>query len=432
MAILDRVDELADYSEQVRDVLAKPPSGLVRRGTVMVILVVGLLIGASSLIRYPDTLVGPVVLTTNPQPQKIIIRANGRLGRLLARNNQLVSKEQPLAEVENTTQLVNVPRLQQLTAEVHAFLQKPAVLFSPIPEGTTFGDIQPDVNTLITACMNYHRLITDGFLSKRLNILSREINQYHQLVSVNERQAALNTTEVDNAEKKYRIDRRLYQEKVYSQVEFLGMENEFLRRKRENEEFRKTLLQNTLQIEAKEKERLDLQQQQTLQLRTTLDIIQQTLINIENLVQTWRQNYLITAPFSGQLHYLHPIEELQSLQAGDTLLAIVPQNKPIIGSAWLSAQNRGKLRIGQAVIIRLADYPFAEYGILRGKVSAIFQSSNSARCRIEIIMPDQLSSSYNKKLPYRYEMPGTVEVVTEDLSLLQRALFGLRKLLLPN
>ncbi|GAB3805713.1 HlyD family efflux transporter periplasmic adaptor subunit [Spirosoma humi] len=431
MAITDRVEELADYSEQVRDVLTRPPSGLVRSGTGIVVLGIGFLVGTAALIRYPDTLVGPVVLTTDPQPQQIVIRANGRLGRLLAKNGQLVGKGQPLAEVENTTRLVNIPRLHQLTTEVYQFLKRPHVSLPTLEKGT-FGDIQDEVNALRAACINYHRLISDGYLLKHLDLLDREIHQYHQLLVVNERQSTINNSEFDNAEKKYRIDRRLFTEKVYSQAEFLGLENEYLRRKREKEDYQKTLLQNNLLLVAKEKERLDLQQQQTQQLRITSGDIQQALRNIENQLQTWQQSYLLTSPLSGRLHYLQTLSELQSLRSGDSLFAVVPLHTPLIGVANLSVQNRGKLRIGQAVIIRLAEYPFAEYGVIRGQVSAIFQSANNTRCRVHVRLSNQLLTSYQLKLNYRYEMPGTVEVITDDLSLLQRTLFGLRKLLVPK
>src|SRR5206468_1330984 len=107
------------------------------------------------------------------QPQRIIIRANGRLGRLLVKNEQMVCKGQPLAEVENTTRLANVPRLQQLTDSVHRFLENPTVPILPMPERITFGDIQTEVNTLTTACQNYHRLVADKFLPRRLNLLNR-------------------------------------------------------------------------------------------------------------------------------------------------------------------------------------------------------------------------------------------------------------------
>ncbi|MGF7217677.1 multidrug efflux pump subunit AcrA (membrane-fusion protein) [Spirosoma lacussanchae] len=431
MALQERAEELTDYSEQVREVLTRPPSGLIRWGIGIVVLGVGLLGGIASSIRYPDTLTGPVVLTTEPQPLPVVTRVNGRLGRLLVRNGQFVQKGQPLIEIENTTRLVNIPRLHRLTMDVRQFLKNPATPLV-LPEEITFGDIQGEVNTLYTACKSYHRLQSDGYLATQLSLLSREIKQYRQLVIVNELQSAINTSEVNNAEKKYRIDKRLFLEKVYSQAEFLALENEYLRRKREKEEYQKTVLQNNLLLVSKEKERLNLQQQQTQQIRTTSDNIQQALNNIENLLQVWQQNYLLTSPLSGRLYFLETLAELQSLRSGDSLFAIVPLNTPLIGLASLSAQKRGKLRIGQSVIIRLADYPFEEYGVIRGKVKAIFQSSDNARGRVSIVLPDQLTTSYQRKLVYRYEMPGTVEVITDDLSLLQRALFGLRKLLIQR
>ena len=254
-----------------RNVLTRPPAGFVRYGTALVVLSVGLLIGAAAIISYPDTLAGPVVLTTNPQPQRIIVRVNGRLGRLLSLNDQLVGKGQPLAEIENTTQLANVPRLRQLTADVRRFLQRPAANSPSVSEKITFGDIQTDVNTLIKECANYHRLVSDAYLSERLNLLSQEISQYRQLAGVNGRQSVINGAELTNAEQKYRVDQRLFSEKIYSRVEFLGMENDYLRKKRGQEEFEKTLIQNQLQVSTKEKEQLDLRQQHTQQLRTTSD-----------------------------------------------------------------------------------------------------------------------------------------------------------------
>ncbi|AQG79778.1 HlyD family efflux transporter periplasmic adaptor subunit [Spirosoma montaniterrae] len=430
--ITDRIDELADYSEQVRDVLTRPPSGLIRRGTGLVVLVVGLLVGTASWIRYPDTLTGPVVLTTTPHSQPVIVRINGRLGRIIAKDNQVVKKGYPLAEIENTTRLVNVSRLHQLKAAAYRFLRNPRVPLKNATDTTTFGDIQPEVNTLTVACRQYHRLVSDGYVSERLALLNREIKQYQQLIAVNSKQAQLNGLELENAEKKYRMDKRLFNEKVYSQAELLASENEYLRRKREAEEYQKVLIQNKLQLAAKEKEQLELQQQQTQQIRTTSDNIRQALQNIENLLQTWQQTYLLTAPAAGRLHYLQTLEELQAIRAGDSLFAIVPQHRPIVGMASLSAANRGKLQVGQKVIIRLTDYPFTEYGVLRGKVETIHQSSSRTRCRIAITLPNQLISSYHKKLAYRYEMPGTAEVITEDLSLLQRVLFGLRKLIAPD
>jgi hypothetical protein len=54
------------------------------------------------------------------------------------------------------------------------------------------------------------------------------------------------------------------------------------------------------------------------------------------------------------------------------MFAIIPSTeKGYIGKVKAKAQNSGKLRIGQKVNIRLANYPDREFGVIKGKLKTI-------------------------------------------------------------
>jgi hypothetical protein len=90
----------------------------------------------------------------------------------------------------------------------------------------------------------------------------------------------------------------------------------------------------------------------------------------------------------------------------------------------------GKAAIGQKVIIKLDDYPYQEFGMLEGEVKSVFPSLNIRYYRVEVSLNKGLESTYNRKFYCRSELAGTAEIVTADLRMLERAFYGIRKLLM--
>ena len=94
----------------------------------------------------------------------------------------------------------------------------------------------------------------------------------------------------------------------------------------------------------------------------------------------------------------------------------------------------GKIKIGQRVNIRLENFPDTEFGVIKGKVENIskvpsISSTGEYYYTAEIALPNGLTTSYRKKLPYYPEMSGLAEIVTNDLSLLERIFLPIRKVL---
>jgi len=120
--------------------------------------------------------------------------------------------------------------------------------------------------------------------------------------------------------------------------------------------------------------------------------------------------------------------------AGSVVFTIIPNGKiPIIGKALLPVARSGKVKQGQKVNIRLQNFPENEYGILRGTVQHIslvpVQNGEAAYYSVEITLSNGLITTYKKELPYLSDMQGQADIITEDLSLLQRLVLPIKKIL---
>lgn len=69
-------------------------------------------------------------------------------------------------------------------------------------------------------------------------------------------------------------------------------------------------------------------------------------------------------------------------------------------------------------------------GKITGKVQNIsLTPDENGNYYVDIILPKGLKTSYNKKLPFDKELKGNAEIVTQDLRLIERFFYQIRKLL---
>jgi multidrug resistance efflux pump len=416
-------------SEEVHEILSKRPAGIIRYGLSILGLTVATGLFASWFIKYPEVLKSSVMITTQQPPIKVIPKASGRLQRLLVKPNQPVKQGDFLAEIENTTRLENMPVLQALSNQLKSYLESPFAKVTFPSNTLTFGDLQVEYNTLVKNYDEAERLMGDAIYQQRKKLLQQQIEDYKKLVTINERQVEINAEEFKNTEIKYAADKKLYQDRVYGKLEFLNFENTYLQKKKDKENYSKTLIENSLVLSERQKQLIELDFEYLQKTRMFRDNIRQSVQNIDNLLLNWQQNYVITSPSGGSLSFLKTLTENQAIRSGDTLFVIIPQNQPVIALAMVSAQNFGKVKVGQQAIIKLINYPFEEYGSVSAIIQEIEPASSGGLYRVKMSLTNGLITNYKKTLPFKNEMQGSLEIITEDLRLLERVFYGLRKML---
>lgn len=147
-------------------------------------------------------------------------------------------------------------------------------------------------------------------------------------------------------------------------------------------------------------------------------------------IHSWEMAYCLMAPSEGKVQLLLQEAPNQYLSSGEVFARIVPkEGESWIGRALLPLQRSGKVKVGQRVIVRFANFPDQEFGIVNGRLSSISLVPSKNNYAVEIDFPDGLTTNYGKNLPVFYEMQATAEIVTEDLRLLERFFQPLKQIL---
>lgn len=149
-----------------------------------------------------------------------------------------------------------------------------------------------------------------------------------------------------------------------------------------------------------------------------------TIANLQVALSEWEKNYLLVSPVNGTVAFMQPWEVSQTVESGETMFVVIPQNaiKPI-GKALLPMDGIGKVKIGQRAIIRFPAFPEQEFGFIEGKVVSISPVPNQEGYYVlEISLPNNLITNYGKELPLIKSIKGTASIITKEKNLLEKLL----------
>ncbi|MFM8740285.1 MAG: secretion protein HlyD, partial [Cytophagales bacterium] len=97
--------------------------------------------------------------------------------------------------------------------------------------------------------------------------------------------------------------------------------------------------------------------------------------------------------------------------------------------AEMHVAGAGKVKLGKAVNILLHNYPFYQFGMFQGKIESISDVPEKEKYTVYISLPKGMTSSYNRQLAFRPQLQGETEIITEDLRVLERVFYQVRKLI---
>jgi len=119
----------------------------------------------------------------------------------------------------------------------------------------------------------------------------------------------------------------------------------------------------------------------------------------------------------------------QTVNSGQEIATIVPQDVPLIVKAKVDAQDIGKVEIGQKVEMKVSAYPYPDYGTLKGTVQVVApdvttsQSSDASYYEVQI-QPEQL---YLVKGERQYPIEAGMDITADIITRKERAIMFLVK-----
>ncbi|PWT74754.1 MAG: HlyD family type I secretion periplasmic adaptor subunit [Proteobacteria bacterium] len=164
----------------------------------------------------------------------------------------------------------------------------------------------------------------------------------------------------------------------------------------------------------------------------------------ERQKQSIHQDMLeLRAPQDGVVKELATHTEGAVLSPGTVLMTIVPANEPLRAEVWVSNQDRGFVRDGQKVKVKIDPYPFQKYGMVDGVVKSVSADASEQspaqadsdprnpasryRFRAIVELKSQYLQSDEVKLQLTPGMQVDAEIALGDRTVLEYILSPVRK-----
>jgi multidrug resistance efflux pump len=192
---------------------------------------------------------------------------------------------------------------------------------------------------------------------------------------------------------------------------------------------RTALTDARLRLEQLEEELLDLSLQEREKNQQLLTQLQQTLRNLSGQLAQWDQTYVLRAPVAGKVSLTKFWSSNQQVKAGDMVLIVIPFGAVrLIGKVMLPQDGAGKVKPGQRVNLRFAEFPYIEFGTVPGVVRGKSLVATEGYYIVDIDLPQGLKTNYSRILPFTLQLQGEAEITTDDIRLLIRLFNPLRAL----
>lgn len=418
-------DGLKIYSEEVRDVLSDPPQAIQKWGNTILLLFVIILFLISWFVKYPDIISSQIVITTNIPPQKLVVKTSGRIEAILVKDKVFVTKNTALAVLENSANYRDVFMLKSILDTID--INRVKFPFDKL-NSVQLGEVE-------SAFTNFKKEYVADELNMKLqpyriegNAQDYESIQLRERLNLLESQKEINQNEL--VLQKNELDRYevLFQKGIYASQEVEKQRLLYLQAQKSYKSFLSTISQlksslNELSRNSKtthineSKESINLENNKI-----------QALYLLKKAIKDWELNYVLRSSINGKISFLQIWSENQSVEVGSTIFAIIPNKENgYVGKVKAAALNSGKIREGQNVNIKLANFPDREFGIIKGKIQAIsLTPDKDGNLLIDVSLPKGLESSYKKRIPFQQEMQGNADIITEDLRLIERLLYQFR------
>ena len=422
--------EIEIRSEEVQEILSYVPNWMIRWGNTLILVLIMMLLFISWFVKYPDVISTQVMVTTSFPPEKIYAKSSGQFDVFLTQEGAKVSENEILAVIENSALYKDVLLLKSIVDTITTdqdYFTFPINELPPLILGditTSFSQFENDYSEFVLN-EKLTPFKSETFANKMSVIEAKA--RLQNLLS----QKELNKKELEIKETDVERSRKMFSQGVISEKEKEQKEIEFLQAKRSYKSLETSISQirELISNSAKNLEGTSIKKTQN-DTRLKKKAIQ-SFLYLKKAIRDWEKLYALSSSISGEVSFLSFWNENQTVKSGDLIFTIIPdKSESFIGKIKAPAANSGKIKEGQKVQIKLLNYPSDEFGELNGRVKSISSVPDvDGNYLIDVLLPQELVTTYGKSIAFKQEMQGTADIITEDLRLIERFFYQLKNIM---
>ena len=421
--------EAALISDEVKEIISYRPHWIIRKGNIIFLIVLLLLLSLTWVISYPDVVTGKARLVALNAPKLVISKNEGKLEKLFVVNEQQVQAGQPLAYLQTTASHEQVIKLSEWVNKIIAATKDQdlsAVEKFPLPPLIQLGELQPVYQEFQNVLFETKQIFRSGYYQKKKATLHRDLQYLAQLKNTTYEQKKLVEQDKQLQKKEYEAYESLAKDKVIAPLELNQYKSKLLGKEQSIEQINTQLTTSDLTSHNKRKELLDLDKQVLDQGQKFHSV----LLNLKSEIEKWMQQYIVMAPESGKVFFINSLQENELLANGQELFYIQSTQSKFYCDLMVGQNGMGKLAQGQKVLLKTESYPSTQYGHIVGTISYISNlPSRRDSFLIKVDLPNGLRTNYNKEIFFRNNLSATADIITDDRKLFDRLLGNLKDIL---
>lgn len=407
-------------SEKLTQFIGNNPPWLIRNGMVFFFGLMVLLLGSTWFITYPDSVkTQSLIRATNP-PKEVVIKNGGRIVKLLKQEGETVKRNEVIAFIESTAKHQQVIRLYDLlvflkTCCSNNRLEDLVNYWDAHQSGfSELGELQAQHQNFVKSLLNFKSNLSQGSYSKRKSILIKDLSNTKRLYTSLKDQQLLQQLDLKLQEANAIVADTLHKKSVYTDLEWRQAQSQFINKKMALPVIQSSLIGNENQQNAIQKSLIELENQ-TYQER---NLFIEELFNYINLIEEWKQKYILQAPASGKILYSGFVNENQFFSSTKPVCYITNETQEYLAEAYIPINLRSKVSVGQKVNLKFPAYSVFEFGMVKGVVLEIKDIPQDSVYLAKIGLPKGLVTSTNKTIMFKNGLSATAEIITQNTPLL--------------
>lgn len=418
-------DELTQNSEEINDIVSSVPSWLIRWGISVIFAVIIFSMAIGWFIKYPETVSSRLTITTLETPKSIVAQTKGRL-ILNVQEHELVLQNQHLGYIANSANIEDIKVLKKMLSAVSDSSFNENHL---INNKLKLGELQSSYNNFISNVEALNRFIIKNDVSTRNSLYTSEIARLNELKNQFNRQFYFAKEELMLLESKYKIDSVLFQSKVISRAEYEATKSKLLSLKKTINNSEINIVQNDISVIQLKRQLNQLVEEYNNSSRELRNNIEISRAQLESDIEKWEQMYSFYAPIAGTISISKFYSDLHFVDINNVVMTVIPNDSSPVGQILLPVSESGNVAVGQTVNLKVDNYPFSKYGLVRGEITDISLIPTEDVYSIKVVFPNGLVTNYNKRLPFKQLMQGSAEIITENSRLIEKLFYGLKSIL---
>ncbi len=417
-------------SPELQEVMSEIPGSFLRWGLLLFFAIILAILGVTWFINYPDVVTAPLTITTYNSPAPLTAKSGGLIEKLVVDNGEDVTTDQPVAIIENTAQYDDILVLVAFldTLEGNPGWQDDVTKYIP-PEGLSIGEVQTSYSRFLTNFFQFREYLRQSYIDSKLKLLDQQIRKQHEYTAELLSQEKLSAEDLDLVLRSYERDSVLYYSKLHSVTlsEYERSKQALIQKKSAHSSLKASITNNESAALKMKETRLDLLVQLDKELHQYKLDLDDSFKMLLLAIDQWKEKYLIKSPVKGRITFTSYWNINQVIKAGEILATVIPDDPSrIIARANVPVSGLGKVKTGQEVNIKLAGFPYMEYGVLKGKISTLSLVPAGDYYIADIDLVNSLRSTYGINLGFINEMTGTADIITDNSRLIFRLIKPLR------